>query len=121
MNSYVKQSGLARNICSVGDCVFLSSWSDLSLFEYLTARKAYCSDTHQNSFTKCSGMLEVASIILEQGYCILSDAFRLVSPTVKYTADHAKRKFLQMPLACIRIGDLLKGKSFSILMEIFWN
>ena len=109
MNSYVKQSGLARNICSVGDCVFLSSWSVLSLFEYLTARKAYCSDTHQNPCTKCSGMLEVANSILKQGYCILSDAFRLVSPTVKCTADHARRKFLQiMPLACIRIGDPLK-------------
>ena len=64
-------------------------------------------------------MLKVANTILEQGYCTLSDAFRLASPTVKYTAEHARRKLLQMPLVCIRIGDPSKGQSFSILMERF--
>ena len=64
-------------------------------------------------------MLKVAITILEQGYCTLSDAFSLASPMVKYTAEHVRRKLLQMPLICIRIGDPSKGQSFSILMERF--
>lgn len=57
--------------------------------------------------------------VLEQGYCILAEAFKLASPGVKYTAEHARRKFLQMPLISIRIGDPSRGQSFSILMETF--
>ena len=49
------------------------------------------------------GMLKVGNIVLEQGYCTLPDAFQLASPTVKYTAERARRKLLQMPLACIRV------------------
>ena len=114
---YVEQSIVAHNVSQVGDCVYISSVTGLSLFEYLSARTAYCNDTHTNPCSKCSGMLKVAKIVLEQGYCTLSDAFRLASPMVKYTAEHARRKLLQMPLTCIRIGDPSKGQSFSILME----
>lgn len=64
-------------------------------------------------------MLKVANVVLEQGYCTLSEAFKLASPMVKYTAEHARRKLLQMPLICIRIGDPQKGQSCSILMEKF--
>ena len=84
--------------------VYVSSVNDLSLFEYLSARTAYCRDAHTDPCNKCSGMLKVANTTLEQG-CTLSDAFRLASPMVKYTAEHAGRKLLQMPLVCIRIGD----------------
>ena len=64
-------------------------------------------------------MLKVANVILQQGYCTLSEAFKLVSPMVRYTAEHARRRLLQMPLICIRIGEPQKGQSFSILMEKF--
>ena len=56
---------------------------------------------------------------INQGYCTLSEALKLVSPTVKYTTEHARIKLLQMSLVSIRVGDPLKGQSFSILMEKF--
>ena len=64
-------------------------------------------------------MITVGKIVLEQGYCVLSEAFKLASPRVKYTAEKARRKFLQMPLVSIRISDPSKRHSFSILMEVF--
>ena len=48
---------------------------------------------------------------------MLSEAFRIVAPDIKYTAEHARRLLLQMPLVAVRIGDPKKGTSFVILME----
>jgi len=64
-------------------------------------------------------LIIVGKAVLEQGYCILAKAFKLASPSVKYTTEHARRKFSQMPLISIRIGDPSRGKSFSIFMEKF--
>ena len=64
-------------------------------------------------------MIIVGKAVLEQGYCILEEAFKLASPSVKYTAEHARRKFSQMPLISIHIGDPSSRQSFSILMEKF--
>ena len=97
-------------------CVHVSSFSGLSLFEYTTARAAYCSARHASPCV-CHSLIEVGKVILDKGYCNLSDAFRRTSPTVKYSAEHARRKFLQMPLISVCIGDPAKGQSFSILME----
>jgi len=47
----------------------------------------------------------------------LSDAFRIVSPTVGYTAERARRKLLQMPLAAVRIGQASAGNSLTLLLE----
>ena len=43
----------------------------------------------------------------------------MVSPGVKYSAEHAKRKILQMPLVCVCVGEPFSGKSFCILIEKF--
>ena len=39
---------------------------------------------------KCNGMLTVAKIVLDNGYCILSEAFKTVSTGIKYTAEHVR-------------------------------
>ncbi len=41
----------------------------------------------------------------------------MLAPMKNYTAEHAHRVLLQMPLVSIRIGNPDKGHSFSILME----
>lgn len=71
------------------------------------------------SFSPSNGLSMVGKSVLEEGYCILSEAFRLASPRVKYMAERARRKFLQMSLVAIRIGDPTRGQSFSIFMEMF--
>ena len=65
----------------------------------------------------CTPLITVGKVILEKGYCIMSEAFRQLSPGIIYSAEHARKKFLQKPLVAIRVGDPAKGKSFSILME----
>ena len=42
----------------------------------------------------------------------------MVSPEVKYTAEHARRK---LPIISVRIGDPKKGNSLIILMEKFYG
>ena len=62
-------------------------------------------------------MLQVANTVSVEGYCLLPQAFNIVSPTVKYRAEQARRMLLQIPLASIRIGEPSSGKSFSVLVE----
>lgn len=62
-------------------------------------------------------MLAVAELVLAEGYVPLSRAFSIVSPNTKYTAEKARRRLLQMPLASLCIGDPRKGMSFTIIME----
>ena len=105
-----------RRVC---DSVVMSCVTGLSLLEYITALDAHCLATHAKPCSVCNGLSMVGRSVLEEGYCILSEAFRLAPPRVKYTAEHARRKFLQMPLVAVRIGDPTRGQSFSSLMEMF--
>lgn len=47
----------------------------------------------------------------------MSKAFREVFPGIKYSAEVARRRFLQMPLVCIVLGDQKSGQSLSYLIE----
>ena len=67
----------------------------------------------------CEGLITVGKSVLENGYILLSEAFKLASPGVKYSAEHARRKLLQLPLVAIRIGNPVRGQAFSILIEMF--
>ena len=107
-----------QKVQRVCDGVHLSS-SSLALFEYITVRAAYCSNAYPSSCNECNLFRKVANKVLEQGYCSLSEAFKMVSPGVKYSAEHAKRKILQMPLVCVCVGEPFSGKSSCILIEKF--
>ena len=64
-------------------------------------------------------MLQVATVILDQRFCKHHQAFEIVSPTVKYSANRAITKLLQMPLVSVRIGCASSGTSFTLLLEMF--
>ena len=64
-------------------------------------------------------MIEVATIVSQSGYVKLRDAFQIVSPCVSYTAERARRKLLQMPLASVTVGKPSDGNSYAILTECF--
>ena len=98
------------------DTVHVSFVCGLTLAEYIAARSEHCLHTHSQPCSGCSRMLQVASIVYKEGYCTLSEAFSIVSPDVKYTAQHARSKLLQMPLACLRV-DFTSGVSQCFLAE----
>ena len=112
---------LANEPCSkqVSDGVYVSNFSQMSLAEYVQARQRFCSNTHAQPCSPCARMLGVARTVCEVGYCRLSKAFHHVSPGVTYSAEHARKKFLQMPLASVQIGKPCTGKSFTVLVESF--
>ena len=103
----------------VCDSVYTSCISGLSLSECIAALAAHCSSIHAKPCCACNGLIMVGKTVLEKGYIVLSEAFRLASPDVKYSAEHARRKFLQVPLVAIRIGNPARGQSSSVLMEMF--
>ena len=103
----------------VSSGVHVSLFKNLNVEEYVIARSEYCSRVHKQPCTNCTSMLSVLHIIQEMSFCLLSEAFKVVSPGHKYTAEIARRKLLQMPLVAIRIGKPNEGQSFTVLMEMF--
>ena len=63
-------------------------------------------------------MLRVANIVLRDGYVTLKNAFTDSFPSVEYNVTYARRRFLQMPLACIRV-DYRAGISECFLIEYY--
>ena len=62
-------------------------------------------------------MINVAQTVLDKGLLKLKTAFKMVSPDVTYTALHARRKLLQIPLVSLGIGDRGKGNYSIYLVE----
>ncbi len=99
------------------DTVHVSLITELSLTEYAKACKLYCEIFHCSTCVVCQRVLIVMNVINEHGYCTLKHAFSIVSPGVQYSAEKARRRLLQIPLVAIRLGDVNKGNSFTILTE----
>ena len=66
---------------------------------------------------KCRVQLMIAHRIDEEGFCVLSDAFRFAYPNQLYKADIALKRMLQMPLVAIRVGVPSRGRATWFLVE----
>ena len=97
------------------DGVSVNNCSSLSLVDYYHAR--VCLRKHGQACHICPPLLSVAEKVLRDGLCTLRDAFDVAYPDVTYNVGQAKRKFLQMPLVSIRIGNPSSGTSCTFLME----
>ena len=74
-------------------------------------RSLKCKSKHKQPCLLCSGLLKVAEVVNKDGFVKLSDAFALACPTQTYRTNTARERFLQMPLACIQVGDPKAGNS----------
>ena len=103
----------------VSENVYLSTVSELTLEQYIHARREHCLHNHNQLCINCTGMLQVAMKVLNHGYCTLPDAFKVVSPNIAYNAERARRKLLHMPLVSVRVGQSESGQSKTLLLEFF--
>ena len=94
-----------------------SIFEGLSLSHYVFVRSFVCNKNHKKPCDVCTRMIWVAKTISVEGFLKLKTAFEMVSPTVTYTALHARRKLLQMPLVSIGVGDRQKGSYCVFLVE----
>lgn len=81
------------------------------------ARGADCQNRHMQPCLECAALLSVANYVLQEGYCMLSKAFKMAFPTQQYKADIARQRMLQMPLACIRVGTPESGTAAWFVVE----
>ena len=91
----------------------------MSLSEYHVVLTKHCLSPHTQPCSNCSGMLQVAMLILKEHFCLLHKAFTIISSTVKYSSEQAISKLLKIPLVSITIGMPSSGKSFTLLLEMF--
>jgi len=101
----------------ITDCLFVSRFNGLNLKDYLTARNIICTRKHRKPCKECPGMCLAAKKVLDNGFVCLRSAYTESFPDVSYNVCHARRRFLQMPLACIHVNGVrenFRNKLFSI-------
>ena len=104
--------------CKIADDVFVSSFEGLSLAQYRDAQLTICKTKHSQPCSNCSGMVSVANEILSCGFMKLTLAYKRCSPNnSSYKASAARGKMLRIPLACVGVGDQLKGNFSFYLIE----
>lgn len=99
------------------DSIYITSFQGLNLCEYIQGRSYYCINTHTNC-VECPSMLCVANKVLHGGYITLKSAFTESFPSAQYNVTYARRRLLQIPLACIRV-DYPPGVSECFLIEYY--
>ena len=96
--------------------MYTSIFQGLSLSEYIRARTEHCRNTHNSPCHECTSLLLIARGVEANGWKKLGEAFKSAFPNVTYTAAYARRRFLQMPLVCIRV-DYKPGVHECYLLE----
>ena len=92
--------------------ISISNFNKLSLFDYCTAHREYCTIYHPPQCFLCPAMIKAANLVIEAGVCSLHSVFTAAFPSVTYHMMNAKRKLLQMPLVAFQ------GNKEVFLMEL---
>lgn len=82
--------------------IYLSRVCNLSLVEFVSARKLYCKmqkHSQQEECTTCLPLIQLANEISEHGLCKVSLLFRKLFSSVKYQSDKAIKRLMQLPVA----------------------
>lgn len=97
--------------------IMVSSIKNINLKDCIIACRAVCTDKHEPDCMECDSLVEIAQSIINNGYIIMSEAFRKSFPGIKYSAEIARRKLFQLPLVSITVGDPSSGESCCYLLE----
>ena len=108
---HIFESEKKKKLCDpsgqrISNTVYVSLFRQLSTKQYVVARSVYCSSKHKKPCRECEALLAVCHRVLKFGYAKLSDCFKSSFPNQTYKADLARQRLLQMPLVCIRYGDV---------------
>lgn len=115
VNKYVLQKS-STHLIQISPSICKSSVT-LTLKEYMLARKFVCERNHPSSCTECNSLLTVAQQVVDNGHAVMSASFQNAFPKVKYSAEVARRRLLQMPLVSIVVGNPSTGTSLTFLLE----
>lgn len=97
---------LTDNI-KITDNLYLSRIQDLSLDEFVAARRMYCQITHNHlNCSQCMPLIKFALQIIEHSVVLLSACFRKCFSGA-YKSDKAIRRIVQLPVAVFRANEKL--------------
>ena len=114
---YCINQTLSDYIC-VCEGLCVSRLKELSLTDYVQARRDYCILYHEQTCTNCNNMIKAAQMILSRGICDISEVFRHAFPDSTYCSSSAKSRLLQMPVMAVRIGSPSSGTSVLKVIEL---
>ena len=97
----------------ITDNLYLSHIQDLSLDEFVVARRAYCQRTHNKlNCSQCMPLIKFAVEIIEHSVVLLSVCFRKCFNSA-YKSDKAIRRIVQLPVAVFRVNEKLFVTEFT--------
>ena len=113
MHMYLEHKSLAHMI-KFSSNIYHCAPTNLCLSQYI---KQFVNNNIQSYVKTVNALLSVANCIVKNGFITMSKAFHEAFPGIKYTAEVARQRFLQMPLVCIVVGYQKSGQSLSYLIE----
>lgn len=91
----------------------MSHIRDLSLAEFIVARKEYCRIKHsQSKCNLCAPLITFANELLEHGVVPLSECFRKIF-SQEYKSEKAIRRIMQLPIVVFRVNQKLFVAEYS--------
>jgi len=90
-----------------GPKVYLSSVNDLTLKEFVVARKLYCKLHHKHTTPEkcsfCHPLICLAEKIDNDVFCELPSMYRTVFPNMLYKSSNAIRRLMQLPVVILNL------------------
>ena len=103
----------------ISDDVCCSKCQEISLADYAYALPQFCTIKHKSTCSICPALVNVAQNVLQNGFVLLTDAFRSAFPNVTYHSHSAKHCLLQLPLVALRVGIPESGVAELYVCEYF--
>lgn len=99
--------------------LYHSQITDLSLKEFVMARRDHCQRNHSVSCGECKSLIAAAEQIDESGIVPLRSLFtsHFLAPNVKYKSDKAIRRMMQLPVAIFPV-EMQRGQKTLFVTEL---
>lgn len=106
------------NFSSSKNGLYYSKITDLSLNEFIIARKDLCEKNHAASCKECSHLASAAKQINTNGFVPLKTLFKshFLAPNAKYKSDKAIRRIMQLPVVIFPV-EIEIGKKKLLVTE----
>ena len=104
-----------------GRGIYLSRICDMTLTEFILARKLYCKmqvHSRWEECTQCLPLIKLANEISGHGLCQVSSLFKNLFSSNRYRSEKAVRKLIQLPVAVFELEIQGKGSQRHFVTEL---
>ena len=121
LQRYLSHVKVNKSAEQPGRGIYLSRICDMTLTEFILARKLYCKmQVHfrWEECTQCLPLIKLANEISGHGLCQVSSLFKNLFSSNRYRSEKAVRKLMQLPVAVFELEIPGKGSQRLFVTEL---